>query len=162
MFCNDTTRKALETQLSKGTAHMSFEEAIADFPMDAINTQTSTGYTPWHLLEHIRRVQFDILDIMVNPDYKEPTWPDDYWPRQADQASPDDWMRTISLFKKDRDLLKSIMLDPQTNIYTVLPQAKGKNRLEEVLIVSSHTSYHLGEFAILRSVMDTWPKNRRG
>ncbi len=30
----------------------------------------------------------------------------------------------------------------------------------EVLLVADHNSYHIGEFAILRQVMGTWPGNR--
>ena len=35
-------------------AHMPFEEAVADFPMDAINAfPPNMHYTPWHLVEHV-------------------------------------------------------------------------------------------------------------
>jgi hypothetical protein len=30
-----------------------------------------------------------------------------------------------------------------------------------MLLVADHNAYHIGEFAIMRQVMGTWPKNRR-
>jgi hypothetical protein len=31
--------------------------------------------------------------------------------------------------------------------------------LREFLLVADHNAYHVGEFAILRQVMGTWPKD---
>lgn len=163
MFSDDIVRKSVESLLRKGNAHMTFEDAIKDYPIHAINVKMpGVGYTPWHLLEHMRRTQFDILDFTANPDYKELTWPDDYWPSSESKASQDDWTRTIFLFLKDREKLSKIALDPEINLYSVLPQGKGQNRLKELLVVADHNSYHLGEFAVMRTVMGTWAKNRKG
>ena len=60
-------RKRLLKLLRGGNAHMTFEEAVADFPMDAINTKFPNGtYSPWALVEHIRIAQWDILDYIQN------------------------------------------------------------------------------------------------
>ena len=57
-------------------AHMSFQEAVADFPADLRNVEPpNVPYTPWAVVEHIRFTQHDILDYLINPDYEEPTWP---------------------------------------------------------------------------------------
>jgi hypothetical protein len=33
----------------------------------------------------------------------------------------------------------------------------GQTILREILLVADHNAYHIGEFAILRQVMQTWP-----
>ena len=72
-------REQLLHLLRGGNAHLSFDEAVADFPMDAINRRPpNVPYTPWHLLEHLRLAQWDILDFIRNPQYQELKWPDDY------------------------------------------------------------------------------------
>ncbi len=53
------------------------------------------------------------------------------------------------------DLLNKEDLDLEAKV----PNGNGQTFLHEVLLAIDHTSYHIGEFAILRQVMDTWPKN---
>ncbi len=36
----------------------------------------------------------------------------------------------------------------------------GHTILREMRIVGAHNAYHIGEFAILRAVMGTWPADR--
>src|SRR5678815_1758967 len=41
--------------LVHGPSYMTFEDAVADFPMKHINTRPpNIAYSPWHLLEHMR------------------------------------------------------------------------------------------------------------
>jgi hypothetical protein len=43
---------------------------------------------------------------------------------------------------------------------SALPYAQQHTLIRELLIVSEHNTYHIGEFAILRQVMGTWPSRR--
>lgn len=168
------TRDELVFQLLKGNAHMSFEEAVAEFPEAKMNTLFTNGeYTFWHLLEHIRRTQADILDFMINPDYKELEWPADYWPaRIATQSvaggpAPDkkatkkDWDTTVKGFLKDRAALQMLVGDPKTDLYARIPHGSGQTVFREILVVADHNAYHLGEFAIMRQVLGAWGKSHK-
>ncbi len=54
----------LRTLLQGCHAHMTFEEAVADFPREDMNaTAPHVPSTPWQLLEHIRIAQWDILEF---------------------------------------------------------------------------------------------------
>ena len=76
MTTADQVREQLLVLLDGVGAHMPFDEAVADFPTDAINAfPPNVDYTPWHLLEHLRITQADILDYIVNPDYVGIDWP---------------------------------------------------------------------------------------
>ncbi len=155
-------RKQLLALLRGGNAHMPLEDAVADFPMEAANRQPpNVSYTPWHLLEHLRLTQWDILDFIRNPNYVYRKWPEDYWPAPGEQADAVKWRDTISRFQADQDALASIVQDPAVDLTADLAHAPGYNILREILVVSDHNAYHIGEFAILRQVMGTWPAGHR-
>jgi hypothetical protein len=50
--------------------------------------------------------------------------------------------------------------DPATDLLAGIPGTPGHTILREVRLVGDHNAYHLGEFAILRQVMGTWPPTR--
>ncbi|HEU5343273.1 MAG TPA: DinB family protein [Ktedonobacterales bacterium] len=150
-------RDQLADLLAHGNAHMSFTEAVADYPMDRINALfPHGGYSAWHLLEHLRLTQWDILDFIRNPDYQERAWPQDYWPAPDQQATPDDWRRTIQSFLADQQALLAIIQDPETDLWAPIPQGTGQTIAREIMVVADHNAYHIGEFAIMRQVMETW------
>ena len=44
---------------------MSFEDAVAEFPAWAMNERApNVEYTPWHLVEHLRITQYDMLSYL--------------------------------------------------------------------------------------------------
>ena len=47
--------------------------------------------------------------------------------------------------------------NPRVALGSALPYARKHTFIRELLIVSEHNTYHIGEFAILRQVMGTWP-----
>lgn len=157
----DMLREQLIELIDGHGAHMPFDEAVADFPADAINTfPPSVGYTPWHLLEHVRITQLDILDYVVNRDYVEIEWPTDYWPSTDATATSEQFAETVSAFKADQAALRDIVADPATDLFAVIPGTPGHTILREVRIVGDHNAYHVGEFAVLRQMMGTWPTDR--
>src|SRR5437764_1156156 len=53
-------------------AHMSLDEAVADFPVASINAKApNVPYTFWHILKHIRIAQTDLLGRLVEEDAHE-------------------------------------------------------------------------------------------
>jgi hypothetical protein len=152
-------RKQLLALLAGEGAHMTFEEAVADFPDEAMNSRPpNVGYSPWQLLEHIRLTQADILEYVVNPDYAERSWPDEYWPAADAEATPRQWAETIRGYLADRKALADLVADPDGDVFAVIPNTRGHTLLREIRIAADHTAYHVGEFAILRQVMGTWPE----
>ncbi len=154
-------RQQLLNLLRGGNAHMSFGQAIADFPEDQINRNPpNVPYTPWQLLEHIRIAQWDILEFIRNPEHVSPSWPTGYWPARDAKAGKSEWQETIKSFEGDLQALQEIVKDPETDLYAPIPHASDYTIFREILVVSDHSAYHIGEFAILRQVMGTWPENR--
>mgnify|MGYP001549040231 CR=1 FL=1 len=150
-------RAQLVDLLLRGNAHMSFAEAVKDFPLAKINDKFPHGeYSAWGLLEHLRITQNDILDFSTNPAYQDKAWPKAYWPDPNTMASAADWRQSIQLFHQDQQALVKLIEAPQTDLFVRLPHGTGQNILREILVVADHNAYHVGEFAILRQVMGTW------
>lgn len=154
----DALRGQLSELLDGAGAHMSFDEAVADFPDEAINRRPpNVDYTPWHLLEHLRLTQADILDYVTNEAYVEPHWPADYWPDRDATATRSEFDETIRAFRADLAVLHDLVADPGQDLFAVIPGTPGHTLLREARIDADHNAYHIGEFAILRQVMGTWP-----
>ena len=150
-------RQQIIKLINKSEAHMDFDETVKNFPMDHINDKFTNGtYTFWHLLEHIRITQSDILNFIVNRNYKDLEWPKDYWPAASEKADAKDWKKTIDFFHKDMKKLSDIIKNPKTDLYKKIEWGDGQTILREALLVADHNAYHIGEFAIMRQVMGTW------
>ena len=160
MPSDQVVREQLLALLNGGNAHISFEQAVANFPTGHFNTMpANVAYTPWHILEHIRIAQWDILEFIRNPDHVSPKWPAGYWPHSAEAADQDLWDRTISLFLTNFQMLRDIVADSAIDLYAPIPHAADYTIFHEILVVADHNAYHIGEFAILRQVMCIWPKS---
>jgi hypothetical protein len=154
----EALRRQLADLVDGVGAHMPFEDAVADFPDDAMNRRPqNVDYTPWHLLEHLRLTQVDILLYITDPAYEERSWPDEYWPDKAATATREEWDTTVRDFLADRAALRALVTDAGRDLFAVIPGTPGHTLLREIRIDADHNAYHIGEFAILRQVMGTWP-----
>jgi len=159
---DELIRKNLLDLISGENSRTSFDECVRNFPIDRINDVFPNGdYTAWELLEHIRLGQEDILDFIKNPDYKYREFPKDYWPPKGTKATPTDWEKTTNGFKSDSEELENMIKDPETDLYKLIPWGTGHTFLQEIVTVSNHNGFHLGEFGIMRQVMGTWDKNHQ-
>ena len=158
MTADAILREQLVNMLVKRQAHMIFEDAIKEFPEGAYNTKpTNLSYSFWHLLEHIRIAQHDILDYIRNPDYESKPFPAGYWQPEDTTCTSEQWTQTITQFYADRQALIDIVNDPATDLHAQIPHGvDGHNVLREIIIVGQHNAYHIGEFGILRGVMNLW------
>ncbi len=150
-------------QLLRGTSTFRlFEHIVADFPAEAMNQRPpNVPYTPWALLEHIRVGQWDILEYIRNRQHVSPTWPDEFWPPPTQQADPAMWQRSMARYQSDRAALEAILADPNVDLTAPLPHAPDRSIMRELRLVAGHTAFHLGEFAVLRQVMQTWPADHK-
>ena len=155
-------RRQLTDLLDGVGAHMPFEEAVADFPDEAMNQRPpNVDYTPWHLLEHLRLTQLDILQYVIDPAYQDRVWPRDYWPDREATATREVFDRTIRDFLADRAALRALVTDQNRDLFAVIPGTRGHTLVREIRIDADHNAYHVGEFAILRQVMGSWPPDHR-
>jgi hypothetical protein len=141
---------------------MTFEDAVDEFPDWAINERApSVSYTPWHLVEHLRITQWDILEYIRNPDHVSPEWPRQYWPDPAAQATPEQFRASVDAFLADRRALEAMARDIDVDVLAPIPHAPRHTIARELRVLANHNSYHVGEFAVLRQVMGSWGPSHR-
>lgn len=161
MSTDDALREHV-LSLLRSAAERRFEEAVRDFPMEFINVHPpNVDYTPWHLIEHLRIGQWDVLEYIRNPRHVSPQWPDGYWPAKGQRADAGAWRKSLDEFRADRKALEDLVADPHTDLLAPIPHTPEHTVLREVALVAGHSAYHIGEFAILRQVMQTWPATRQ-
>lgn len=153
---DELIRKNLLVSLQGRNAHLSFEEAVKNFPEGQINKKISGAtYSCWELVEHMRIAQWDILEFTRNPDYTSPPWPKGYWPKEKGDLVQ--WERTVNHFLMDRKALEDLVQDSTIDLYSPIPHAPDYTIFREIVLVIDHNSYHLGQLVIMRKVLGIWP-----
>ncbi len=154
----NAVRAELLALLEGGNAHMSFDDVVAEFPLSLINTKPSgIPYAPWHFLEHMRIAQWDILEFVRNPDHVSPPYPQGYRPPPDQQATHAMWATAVKGFRTDHETLMAMAADPHIDILAPIAHAPDYTLYRELLLVADHNAYHIGEFALLRQMLDAWP-----
>lgn len=149
-------REHLRKLLDWEDAHISFDRAIekAD-PKKSGVVPEGQAHSVWHLLEHLRRCQFDILDFCRNPEYEEPS-KEQYWPSSAAPPSPAAWNQSVASFRRDREELKKLAMSSKVDLFARIPHGSGQTYLRELLLVADHNAYHVGQIVAARRALADW------
>jgi hypothetical protein len=147
-------REHLLYLLRGGGAHIDFDSLVADFPSAAINRKAAgVPYTPWHVVEHMRIAQWDILEFSRNAAHVSPKWPEGYWPAPDAEADEAAWQQSIAAFRADLAAMVEFVADPATDLFARIPHGDGQTILREALLVADHNAYHLGVLTTLKRAL---------
>lgn len=150
-------REQLVRLLTARQAHATFDDAVAGFPARLAGRRPrGAAHTAWQLVEHLRLAQFDILDFCRNPAYKEPRFPDDYWPGSPGPPSDAAWRQSLRQFRADLAAMVRLVRNPRTELYAPIPHGSGQTILREALLVADHNAYHIGQLVLLRRLLGAW------
>lgn len=150
-------RKQLSAQIGAGSAHVTLQAAAKDMPfhLQGVVPQ-GLPYSPWQVLDHVRRAQRDILDFSDNADgsYHPMQWPADYWPENPEPPSPDAWQQCVETILQDSESFRQLL--QERNLTEPFPWGEGQTLLREALLIADHESYHTGELVMLRRLLGAW------
>src|SRR4051812_2474745 len=151
-------RRHLDVMLRMEGAHLSFDDALANFPA-SLRARKPPGapHSAWELLEHMRIAQNDILDFSRNPGYIEKNFPDDYWPPSPEPPTEGAWENSVEQFRSDLDQMRRLVNDPSSELFAPLGHGTGQTLLREALLVADHNAYHLGQLIFLRKLLESEP-----
>ena len=156
---DERLRKDLIELLKGGHAHASAERIIQGISHRARQTRPSAGsHTIWELLEHARLAQEDILRYTLDPDWVSPKFPEGYWPGDSKPPTESDWDNSVANFLRDLGDVIKIVEDDRIDLTAVIPHTEGHTYLREILLVTDHNSYHLGQIAQIRKELGDWPE----
>jgi hypothetical protein len=143
--------------LDGGGAHLDFEKAVAELPVELRGAKaTNTPHSPWQLVEHMRICQWDILEFSTNPEHVSPDFPHGYWPNSDAPPSDLAWDESSSQFRDDLEAMGQLVRDESMNLFAKIPHGEGQTILREALLVSDHNAYHLGQLVFLRRALGAW------
>lgn len=148
-------RKHLIALLEGGNAHTTFADTVQNFPVEHAGVRPNgSPHSAWELLEHLRLAQADIVLFSHSKDYKEPKWPDDYWPASASPKSKREWESSIGSVRKDLARFIEMVKDEKRNLFEPFPWGDGQTLLREALLLADHNSYHLGQLMLVRRMIE--------
>jgi hypothetical protein len=143
--------------LRGGGAHLNFDAAIADLPVEMRGVKPAgVPHSPWRLLEHMRIAQWDILEFSRDAKHVSPSFPDGYWPHEDAPPAADSWDRTIAGFRTDLEAMCDLVANSATDLYTPIPHGEGQTILREALLIADHNAYHLGQLVVVRRALGAW------
>lgn len=152
-------REQLINYLEKPHTHMLLSDAVKDLPEELINQKPGgLPYSFWDMLEHIRISQFDMIDFIQNPNYKEMSWPKEYWPKKGSKATKKMWDEATRQYDKDLETLKEIIKNPKSDLFAPIEHGNGQTIFREVLQIIDHAGYHIGQFIVMRRLANNWGK----
>lgn len=154
---SDPVREQVINLLTGGHAHVTFEDAVKNFPAKLRGVKPKgAAHTPWQLVEHIRIAQWDILEFSRDAKHVSPSWPEGYWPKTEKPSSDAAWKKSIAEVRKGLSAMKKLVEDPKSDLHAKIPHGTGQTILREALLVADHNAYHIGELMLLRRLLGAW------
>jgi len=154
----DGLREHLVKSLRGGQAFVPYRKALEGVKPELRGVRPNDAlHSIYEELEHMRLAQKDLLDFALDPDWKPPKWPDEFWPQPGKVVSYEEWNRTVDGFF--RDLNRTIRLAEDTNIdlLSFVPETEN-TYLREVMIIIEHNAYHLGKILDIRKAQGNWKR----
>jgi hypothetical protein len=157
MSADAALREHLRKLLDWEDAHIGYEQAVQGIPAGLRGVVLpGLAHSPWRLVEHLRLTQWDILDFCRNPAYVEPSSMEAYWPAGDAPPSEAAWESSLDQFRRDREALKALALDPAVDLFARIPHGSGQTYLREILLVADHNAYHVGQLVLVRRALGIW------
>ncbi len=151
-------RKHLVELLRAESAHVTFDDVIADWPAPLRGRKPEgVPYSPWQILEHMRIAQWDILEFSRDPKHVSPDWPQGYWPESEAPASDQAWQASVEAFRRELREMETLVQNPAIDLFERIPHGQGQTILREALLVADHNAYHLGQLVVVRRLLGAWP-----
>lgn len=142
--------------LRGGNAHISFDDFVADFPVENCGQKLAgLPYTAWQVLEHMRIAQWDILEFSRDAAHKSPKFPKGYWPDSDEPGNAELWKNTVERFREDLKQMVELVADQSVDLFGKIPHGKGQTILREALLIADHNSYHLGALLVMSRMLTT-------
>jgi len=149
----DNLRKQLSQFLHSGNAHITFEDAVKDFPPQLRGKRPAGApHSAWELLEHLRLALWDIYEFSIDPNHISPEFPDGYWPPTPEPPSEAAWDESVSAYRAILDKFAALVSDESVDLFAKIRHGEGQTVLREALLAADHNSYHLGQLVMVRRI----------
>jgi len=154
---NEILREHLVKSLTGGNAFVQYKKALKNVTPQIRNKRASeNNHSVWEELEHMRITQEDIINYMLDADWKSPEWPTEYWPKEKGNISEAEWKNSLEGFLSGLDKAIEITKDESIDLLSIIPHTKEHTYLREILLIIEHNAYHLGKILDIRKSLGDW------
>ena len=154
---NASLRQHLVELLTGGHAHATFEAAIKGLPPKLHGAKPANfPHSVWMILEHLRIVQWDILEFSRNEKHESPQFPEGYWTKTEAPPTAGAWTKSVEQFQSDLKALQDLVKNPKTDLFAKIPWGEGQTLLREALLVADHNAYHIAQIVDVRRLLGEW------
>jgi hypothetical protein len=152
-----TWRSIVVSSLGWDEAHATLADAARGLAPTLQGTRApNLPHSAWELLDHIRRVQHDLLDFMTNAKYTAPHFPNDYWPPRREPPNAHAWDDCLADIEKTRAKLKRFLARTTVDLAKPIPWGDGQTYLRTFLVAADHEAYHVGQIVLVRQALNAW------
>ena len=141
-------------------AHITFGQAVADFPEGKIGSRVPhLDHTAWMLIFHMAEALWDIIEYIDYTNYAPKEYPSGYWPADDEPEHIDMWYKKIDSIEAGIARLQDMLRDPQRDIFAPLPHSAEHNIARQAITAADHNSYHIGQLVDLRMLLEARVKD---
>lgn len=152
-------REHLRKLLAGREAHVDWTSALKGVPEKLHGARPAGApHSLWEILEHTRIAQWDILEFSRDPKHVSPDWPSGYWPKSPAPAHSADWDKSVKAFHHDLQEMVKLVTDLKADLAAPISHGSGQTILREALLLADHNAYHLGQFVLVRRLLNSWPE----
>ena len=138
-------------------AYIPFEDAIDRIPHGLRGIiPDKMPYSIWHLVEHIRIAQHDILQYSKKPSYESPPWPEGFWPESKSPHNEKEWENSLKSIKDEREEMCKLIEKAPESIFKPFSNGSGHTLFRQAILIAEHTAYHTGQIVVLRRLLGIW------
>src|SRR4051812_22160429 len=107
-------------QIDWEDAHLNLENAVDGISLDLLSKKDKGyPYSIWQLVEHIRLVQWDIVEFSIDPNHVSLTWPDSFWPKEFGPKSINEVGESLALIKRCREKFSEFLKKPENDLLRI-------------------------------------------
>lgn len=148
---------ALERALSGKGAHVEMLKAFEGLDWKLAGARPpGVEHSIFQLLNHIIYWQEWVVKWLDGDDPPIPEHASESWPGEAAPSSGDDWERTILRLQRLLEDLERRSRESDLFQKRISAGAE-KSRLEMLVTIASHGSYHVGQAVLLQQMLGAWP-----
>ena len=142
-------RQHLANLLRMKGAHLTFQAAVADFPVHLRGaTPPELRIRPAARRAHATRARRH-SGLQPQPKIPAEEISDDYWPATSTPPTGAAWDASVRRFQSDMQEMQKLAAHTKNDLMANIPHGTGHTLLREALLAADHNSYHLGQLVFL-------------
>jgi uncharacterized damage-inducible protein DinB len=156
-------RELLRRQICGEDSHVHLLVALEGVELETAGTALpGTPYTIFQILNHMIFWQEVVLERIAGRPPARPATAADGWPGKPAPSDAQAWNALVDRLATGLQTLETYSVDPELDLDRISEQERRRTVRQEIFMAAGHNSYHLGQIALLRRQLQSWPPPQGG